>query len=83
MSNSVDLDETAHLDLCCLQKPITIIIACGSERVVCPRKHLESPWKRVESTKIRVLPPLIFFCCFPRIWDRVKKKRSILRDERI
>ena len=36
MSNSVDLDETAHyepshLDLCCLQKPI--IIAYGSERV--------------------------------------------------
>ena len=34
MSNSVDLDETAHLDLCCLQKPI--IIACGSERVKRP-----------------------------------------------
>ena len=36
MSNSVDLDETAHyepshMDPCCLQKPI--IIACGSERV--------------------------------------------------
>ena len=36
MSNSVDPDETAHnesshLDLRCLQKPI--IIACGSERV--------------------------------------------------
>ena len=31
MSNSVDPDEMAHLDLCCLQKPI--IIACGSERV--------------------------------------------------
>ena len=37
MSNSVDLDETAHhepahLVLCCLQKPI--IIACDSERVI-------------------------------------------------
>ena len=31
MSNSIDPDETAHLDLCCLQKPN--IIACGSERV--------------------------------------------------
>ena len=31
MSNSVDPDETAHLDRCCLQKPI--IIACGNERV--------------------------------------------------
>ena len=31
MSNGVDLDETAHLDLCCLQKHI--IIAYGSERV--------------------------------------------------
>ena len=31
ISNSVDLDETAHLNLCYLQKPI--IIACGSERV--------------------------------------------------
>ena len=31
MSNSVDPDETSHLNLCCLQKPI--IIACGSERV--------------------------------------------------
>ena len=36
MSNSVDLDETAHYepshwDLRCLQKPI--IIACGNERV--------------------------------------------------
>ena len=36
MSNSVETDETAHiepshLDLRCLQKPI--IIACGSERV--------------------------------------------------
>ena len=36
MSNNVDPDgtanyEPAHLDLCCLQKPI--IIACGSERV--------------------------------------------------
>ena len=29
--NSVDPDETSHLDLCCLQK--FIIIACGSERV--------------------------------------------------
>ena len=33
MSNSIDPDETAHLDLCCLQKPI--IIACSSERVKC------------------------------------------------
>ena len=37
MSNSVDLDVTAHsgpshLDLCCLQKPI--IVACGSENVM-------------------------------------------------
>ena len=24
MSNSVDPDETSHLDLCCLQKPIII-----------------------------------------------------------
>ena len=31
MSNSVDPDEMAHLDLRCLQKPI--IIASGSERV--------------------------------------------------
>ena len=31
MSNRMDPDETAHYDLCCLQKPI--IIACGSERV--------------------------------------------------
>ena len=31
MSNSVDPDETSHLDLYCLQKPI--IIACGKERV--------------------------------------------------
>ena len=31
MSNSVDTDETAHMHLCCLQKPI--IIACGSEGV--------------------------------------------------
>ena len=33
MSNSVDPDETAHLnlDLCYMQKPI--IIACGGERV--------------------------------------------------
>ena len=31
MSDSVDPGETAHLDLCCLQKPI--IIACGSVRV--------------------------------------------------
>ena len=31
MSNSIDLDETAHLDLRSLQKPI--IIACGSLRV--------------------------------------------------
>ena len=31
MSNSVDPDEPAHLDLCCLQKPI--MFACGSERV--------------------------------------------------
>ena len=36
MSNSVDPDETAHnepshLDLHCLQKPITM--ACGNERV--------------------------------------------------
>ena len=31
MSNSVDPDETAHLDLRCLQKPI--IIAYGSETV--------------------------------------------------
>ena len=31
MSNNVAPDETAHIDLCCLQK--LIIIACGSERV--------------------------------------------------
>ena len=31
MSNSIDPGKTAHLDLCCLQKPI--IIACSSERV--------------------------------------------------
>ena len=31
MSNSVDPDKTAHLDLCCLQKPI--IIAYGNERI--------------------------------------------------
>ena len=29
MSNSIDSNETAHLDISCLQKPI--IIACGSE----------------------------------------------------
>ena len=34
MSNSVDPDESAQLDLCCLQKPI--IIACGSENI----KHI-------------------------------------------
>ena len=46
MSNSLDPDETAHyepshLDLRCLQKPITI--AYGSERV----KSIKSnkPWK--------------------------------------
>ena len=38
MSNSVDPDEMAHyepshLDLCCLQMPITRIIACDSEGV--------------------------------------------------
>ena len=42
MSNSVDPDDTAHyelshLDLYCLQKPISI--ACGSERV----KTLKNP----------------------------------------
>ena len=42
MTNSVDLDETAHyelshLDLRCLQKPF--IIAFGSERV---KKHIIS-----------------------------------------
>ena len=31
MSNSVDLAEPSHLDLCCLQKHF--IIVCGSERV--------------------------------------------------
>ena len=31
MSTSVGPDETSHLEICCLQKPI--IIACGSERV--------------------------------------------------
>ena len=31
MSNSIDPDESSHLDLHCLQKPI--IIAYGSERV--------------------------------------------------
>ena len=36
MANSIDPDETAHyepshLNLCCLQKPITM--ACGSEKV--------------------------------------------------
>ena len=31
MSNSVDPDETSHLDLYCSQK--SIIIACGKERV--------------------------------------------------
>ena len=31
MSNRVDPDETAHVNLCCLQKPINI--AYGSKRV--------------------------------------------------
>ena len=38
MSNSVDPDETAHLDLCCLQK--SIIIACGSESCGSPQAKI-------------------------------------------
>ena len=51
MSNSIDLDETAHwasqLDLCCLQK--SVIIACGSERVnAAEEKWLQSYKERVK-----------------------------------